>query len=88
MTLQDGATYRAPDGRLYRAKRQTRRYAPGYTWTMVPPHLDTHRAPRLNYIEEYLFEEGGKLYRSDRHAIPINLRDTGWTLDYLVHGLC
>jgi hypothetical protein len=84
MPLQDGAVYHAPNGCHYRARKQTRRYAPGYVWTMVPPHLDQQGVSWPDYMEGCLFEEGGKLYHFIRVGLKPDFCNTGWTLNDLV----
>src|SRR5438445_11730642 len=41
MPLQEGGTYRVPDGRLFKAEREIRQYGPtANSWTLVPLDID------------------------------------------------
>jgi hypothetical protein len=86
MNLQDGAVYMTPDGRRFRAKLETRRYAPDDpAWTFIPAR-DDNGADGIDGLREMmsrmLFLEGGSIIRFDfeRHGIVVA---TGWTVEDL-----
>jgi hypothetical protein len=84
MILKDAQTYRAPDGRRFIAKSESRQYDPTGAWTLVPPELYqvAESSWRIS-ISQLLFVENEGIYAIDLSSRPL-VRDTGWTLADLV----
>jgi hypothetical protein len=79
MDLQDGATYRSPDGTLYKAKLEYRRYAPEPAWVLVSHHLDAMDSWR-DSLEQLLFVENGRIGTFSLSGSSPRFVDTGWDL--------
>jgi len=85
--LQDGQAYRAPDGRIFRATLEVRRYAPDPAWSFAP--LETNRNDTwLEGLEHHLFFEDGRLVYFDFSGPEPRIRDTNWTIDDFVPVSC
>ena len=85
MPLQEGGTYRVPDGRLFRAEREIRRYGRAdCAWTLVPIDIEesTGQAWR-DMLGRLLFLEDNRIVYFDFLGQSVQVRDTGWTPDVL-----
>ncbi len=81
--LLDGMTYRVPDGRIFKAKQEQRRYSPEPAWTLVP--LDLHDSDSwLESLEQLLFFESGKIVFFDFSGAGPKVKDSGWSAGDLV----
>lgn len=81
--LQDGQAYRTPDGRVFRATLEIRRYSPEPAWSFAP--LEANRNHTwLEGLEQQLFFEDGRLVYYDFSGPGPQIRDTEWTINDLV----
>jgi hypothetical protein len=82
MSLKDGAIYRTPDGRRFRARIEPRRYDPEPAWTFVPVDLDdtnTDKGPSRDRLRKLLFLDQGKIVHFEFDTGKL-VQDTGWTI--------
>jgi hypothetical protein len=84
MPLQEGGTYRVPDGRVFKAAREIRRYAPGgNAWTLVPLDIDKSAGHAWREsLGRLLFLEDDRIFYFD-FAQGVQVRDTGWAMSDL-----
>jgi len=72
------AEFSAPDGRRFTAKKETRRYARGPLWTLVPVGLKDDGS--RDALAHLLFLEEKQIIFFDTSGPVPEVRDTGWAL--------
>lgn len=79
MSFQEGAVYRAPDGRRYRAKMEFPRLDVIPAWTFVPLELDQYdiRSWR-DALSQLLFVQKGKIISFRFDVYGPSIREIGW----------
>jgi hypothetical protein len=80
MALQDGNIYRAPDGQLFKAILERRRYADEPAWVFRPTDM-AEGGSLLDSLEKLLFLENGRIGYFEFSGMRPNFTDTGWTTD-------
>jgi len=76
MSLQQGYTYRTPDGRRFRAELDSRQYGKQQSWTLIPVYAGDGMS--RDVLEQMLFLRRGQVFRLDFTMAPQAV-DTGWT---------
>jgi hypothetical protein len=84
MPLQEGGTYRTPDGRVFTAKRELRRYAPGgHAWTLIPvDYQESTGQFWRDSLARLLFLEDDRIFFFE-FSLGVRVQDTGWKPDDL-----
>jgi hypothetical protein len=79
MTFHEGAIYRAPNGKRYRAKLEFPRLDIIPAWTFVPVDFeDSEIGSWRDTLSHLLFLEKGKIVFFHFEAYGPSIRETGW----------